>query len=88
VGITEAPDFQQPVRPRDVRKEIEQALVRSAQVDARRISVEVDGSKIILKGSVRTMAEKMDARRAAWLAPGVEEVENRIVVMPMTGTTT
>ena len=51
----------------------------------RHITVEVDGPRIILKGSVRTTAEMMDARRAAWSAPGVEEVENRIVVMPVAG---
>jgi osmotically-inducible protein OsmY len=81
-GLTSLIHTRPPLKPRDVRKQIEAALVRSAQVDARHISVEVDGPKVILKGSVRTTAELHDARRAAWSAPGVEEVENRIVVMP------
>jgi osmotically-inducible protein OsmY len=84
-GLTSLIQTRPPLKPRDVRKQIEAALVRSAQVDARHISVEVDGPKVILKGSVRTTAELHDARRAAWSAPGVEEVENRIVVMPDLG---
>jgi osmotically-inducible protein OsmY len=84
-GLTSLIRTRSKLKPRDVRKQIEEALVRSAQVDARRITVEIEGPKVILKGSVRTTAEMMDARRAAWLAPGVEEVENHIVVMPLTG---
>jgi osmotically-inducible protein OsmY len=81
-GLTSQIRTRPSLKPRDVRKQIEAALVRSAQIDARHISVEVEGSKVILKGNVRTTAELHDARRAAWSAPGVEEVENRIVVMP------
>jgi osmotically-inducible protein OsmY len=84
-GLTSLIRTKPPLKPRDIRRQIEDALVRSAQVDARHISVEVDGPKVILKGSVRTTAELHDARRAAWSAPGVEEVENRIAVMPDLG---
>jgi len=72
------------VRPRataeDLKKKIEDALVRNAQIDASRISVEVQGGTVILKGSVRSYAEKQEAERVAWLAPGITAVENRIVV--------
>ena len=66
--------------PTDLKQQIEQALIRSAQTDAQRITVEVDGSKVILKGTVRSWAERQEAERAAWSAPGVTAVDNRIMV--------
>jgi len=66
--------------PSELKKRIEDALVRNAKVDANKVTVEVQGSKAILKGAVRAWVEKEEAERVAWLAPGVTSVENRITV--------
>jgi len=64
----------------DLKKNIEDALIRTAQVDAKNITVEVQGTKVILKGTVRSWAEKQEAERQAWAAPGVTEVDNQITI--------
>jgi osmotically-inducible protein OsmY len=66
--------------PTDLKKKIENALVRTAEVDAKNITVEVQGTKAILKGKVHSWAEKQEAARTAWLAPGITSVDNQITV--------
>lgn len=66
--------------PDELKDRIEKALIRSAETDAKRITVEVQGSKVILKGTVRSWAEKEEAERVAWSAAGVTEVDNQISI--------
>lgn len=68
--------------PSELKNKIEQAFKRSAELDAQRITVEVDGSKAVLRGTVRSWAEREAAEREAWAAPGVSSVENHITVEP------
>ncbi|MDP4285205.1 MAG: BON domain-containing protein [Bacteroidota bacterium] len=66
--------------PLDVKEKIKSSFQRHASIDARQIKVQVIGAKVILSGKVRSFAEKEDATDAAWLAPGVTAVENKIEI--------
>jgi osmotically-inducible protein OsmY len=66
------------VRPDDVHAKIRAALERNAEVEANRITVAVSGGKVTLGGKVGAWSEREAVERAAWSAPGVTEVEDRI----------
>jgi osmotically-inducible protein OsmY len=81
-GITNDIKVRPQVPPVDIKRKIEEALRRSAEIDASRISVETNGGEVILRGTVRSWAEREEAEQAAWRAPGVSHVDNRIRVEP------
>ncbi len=64
----------------EIKRQIEQALQRSAAVDAQHISVETHGPEVTLRGEVRTWAESDEAMRTAWSAPGIINVRNELTV--------
>jgi osmotically-inducible protein OsmY len=75
------------VRPRvrldaaELRRRIQQALVRSAETDGERINVDVDAGTVVLTGTVRSWVERAEAERVAWSAPGATTMDNRITVI-------
>jgi osmotically-inducible protein OsmY len=68
------------VKPNNVKQKITAAFVRNATIDSGKITVETDGGKVILSGTVRSFAEREDAEKAAWSAPGVTSVVDNLVM--------
>jgi osmotically-inducible protein OsmY len=81
-GLTNGIEVRPRVKSVDVRDKIEAAFKRSAEIDARRIAVTAEDGKVILTGNVRSWAERQEAERAAWAAPGVTQVDDRLLVTP------
>ena len=80
-GVTNLISIDNPVDPQDLSGRISEALTRNAHIDARNVTVRAEGHTVVLEGSVRTWAEREEAEKAAWAAPGVTSVENRLVVL-------
>jgi osmotically-inducible protein OsmY len=81
-GVSNLIQLKPQVEPEDIKRKIEEALKRNAEIDARRIEVETHGREVVLKGTVRSWVEREEAEQAAWSAPGVTRVEDQITVSP------
>jgi len=79
-GLTNLITIKPMLKPSDVESAIARAFERNALVDAERIEVKTSGSKVTLSGKVRNYAEREEAERVAWAAPGVLAVDNQLKV--------
>jgi osmotically-inducible protein OsmY len=81
-GVTNLIRLKPQAAPTEIKRKIEAAFRRNAEVDANHITVETNSHSIVLRGTVRSWAERQEAERVAWSAPGITKVENQIVVSP------
>lgn len=80
-GVNNLISIKPRIRTSIVKNAIKNALERAADIEATNIEVEADGNKIILRGTVRTWAERGEVQRAAWSAPGVLSVDNQLTIL-------
>jgi osmotically-inducible protein OsmY len=81
-GVVNLIEVKPKVTPSEIKRKIEEAFKRSAEVDAKNIQVETTDGQVTLKGTVHSWFEREEAERAAWAAPGVRKVEDRITIRP------
>ncbi|MEQ1829567.1 MAG: BON domain-containing protein [Pirellula sp.] len=81
-GVTNSIKLKAPVTSSDIKKKIEAVFRRNAELDARRVDVTAHDGKVVLHGNVRSWAERDQAQKAAWAAPGVVQVDNQLCVTP------
>jgi osmotically-inducible protein OsmY len=81
-GVLNTIEVKPKAAPTEIKRKIEEALKRSAELDANNIQVEASDGEVVLKGTVHSWFEREQAERAAWQAPGVRKVEDRIAIRP------
>jgi len=80
IGVSNLIELKTVAAPSDIKVKIENALKRTAELDGERITVEVDENKVVLRGKVSSWAERDEAERAAWSAPGVWDVDDKLEI--------
>lgn len=80
LGVTNLIALRPAIPAQELKEEIESALARCANVNARRIVVEVDKDCVRLWGSVGSLAQRDAAEQAAWSAPGIRELSNHLTI--------
>jgi osmotically-inducible protein OsmY len=68
------------VQSDDVQSTIEKAFLRNAELESGHIRVQAMAGQVVLEGNVKTWHERQIAEQAAWSAPGVTSVDDRIRV--------
>jgi osmotically-inducible protein OsmY len=81
-GLTNSIVVKPRVHVADIKTKIEAAFKRSAEVDSQRVRVDAKDGAVVLTGTVRSLNERREAERAAWSAPGVIMVDDRLAVTP------
>jgi osmotically-inducible protein OsmY len=79
-GVTNNITVKPHITPLAVRGKIEAALRRHAALHSQGIQVKSEDGKITLEGTVGSWAEKAAAEKAAWSAPGITHVENKLLI--------
>ena len=80
MGIANLIGLKPRVEAKDVKKRIEEALKRNAEIEAQNIRVIVQGGKVTLDGKVDSWAERQRVENTVWSAPGVLSVDDRLSV--------
>ncbi|MBX5222855.1 BON domain-containing protein [Rhizobium sp. NLR8a] len=80
VGLSNLIEISPRVSAADVKKRIEDAFKRDAELESQGIRVEVSGGSVTLKGKVHTWSERRAAERAAWSAPGIKTLNDQIAI--------
>ncbi len=79
-GVTNDIKMKTKAEAGDIKKLIEDAIVRTAKEEGREIQVSVSGDRVTLSGKVRSLAEKQDIQTTTWRAPGVSMVVNNLTL--------
>ncbi|MGO7044129.1 BON domain-containing protein [Rhizobium johnstonii] len=80
VGVSNLVELKPRITAVDVKKRIEDAFQRDAALEAGAIRIDVQGRKVTLSGNVKTWSERQAAERAAWSAPGIGTLDDRLTV--------
>ena len=78
VGVTNGVSLKPRVERSDIADRIRAILAREAEVEARSVAIVVDGDRDVLEGEVRSWRDRELVERAAWAAPGVRSVDDRL----------